>query len=152
MARRANFSLSPYLLVTCLLLAMALLTSDNSSSGILFAHVHKYGNPVSALLYMAGIVTFAVFISEQWSEKTYFSDNALLPGLVNREFTLTSQSESLLLSLQQQVSKSAAVLPHQRIADEFTQIGLESYQQNFTLTYPLNSRPVMRTLFSPAHT
>lgn len=131
---------------------MALLTSDNTSSGPLFTHVHKYGNWLSVLLYLAGIVTFAVFISEQWSEKTYFSDNALLPGLVNREFTLTSQSESLLLSLQQQVSKSAARLPHQRIADEFTQIGLESYQQNFSLYYPLNSKPVMRTFFPAAHT
>lgn len=122
---------------------MALLTSDTSSS-LLVTHVQKYGNRFSVLLYVLGIATFAVFISDKWSEKTYFSDNALLPGLVNREFTLTSQAETLLQSLEQQVSKSGGRLPHERIMAEFRQIGLETYQQNFTLNDPLNTKPVSR--------
>lgn len=123
---------------------MGLLTADKSSRvNFVFSFVHKYGNRVSVLLYLSGILTFAVFISEQWSEKTYFSDNALLPGLVNREFTLTSQSDSLLKVLLDETKKSAGKIPYERIEYEFQRIGLEVYYQNFTLNYPLHTKPVM---------
>ena len=122
---------------------MGLLTSDKSRVNFLFSFVHKYGNRLSVLLYLSGIVTFAIFISEQWSEKTYFSDNALLPGLVNREFTLSSQAESMLKVLSDETQKSSGKIPFQRIEYEFQRIGLEVYHQNFTLNYPLHNKPVM---------
>lgn len=125
---------------------MGLLTSDKSSRvHLLFAFVQKYGNRLSILLYLTGILTFAVFVSEQWCEKTYFSDNALLPGLVNREFTLTSQSESLLKTLREATKRSAGTIPFEKIEQEFQRIGLEVYYQNFTLNYPLHSKPVMHS-------
>lgn len=130
---------------------MALLTSDTSSS-VFVSYVQKHGNRCSVLLYVLGLLTFGVFISDRWSEKTYFSDNALLPGLVNREFTLTSHSESLLQSLEQQVNESGGRLPHDRIMAEFQQIGLETYQQNFSLNYPLHSKQVIGASICSPHT
>jgi glycosylphosphatidylinositol transamidase len=94
------------------------------------------------MLYVTGIITFAVFISEQWSEKTYFSDNALLPGLVNREFVLSPQSESMMQVLLEETKKSSGRIPYQKIEYELQRIGLEVHHQNFTLNHPLHKKTV----------
>lgn len=128
---------------------MGLLTSDKSSRvHVLCSFVYKHGNRVSVFLYLSGILTFAVFISEQWSEKTYFSDNALLPGLVNREFTLSAHIDSTMKILLEATKKSAGQMPYDSIEHEFQRIGLEVYHQNFTLNYPLHRKAVSSFLSS----
>ena len=46
----------------------------------------SYAPLVSGLLYLAGIVFFFIMPLQEFNERTYFSENALLPGLVKGEF------------------------------------------------------------------
>lgn len=52
----------------------------------------------SLLLYCGGITWFVLLSHVQFSERCYFSENALLPGLVASEFT-SSQEEIQNLNL-----------------------------------------------------
>ena len=126
---------------------MGLLTSDKSSRpSPLFLFLQRHGNRASLLLYVSGLLTFALFASEYWCDRTYFSDNALLPGLANREFTLPPQTDSLLQQLQQESSKRHDELPVAAVERVMRRIGLEVSLQNFTLNHPLTSKPVTRAL------
>ena len=120
---------------------MGIFTTGKSNRFLaISSFLHKYAGWTSIACYVLGIVTFCLFISDHWCEKTYFSDNALLPGLVNREFTLTSQSESLLKSLRQVASRSDSWTTLEWIRTQFQQSGLEAYDQNFTLKYPFGEK------------
>lgn len=73
---------------------------------------------------------------------TYFSDNSLLPGLVNREFSLGTEAEYYLKDLDKLVGSnrhetlSLAKLPAvvNFIKHELDNFGLEVYEQNFIYT------------------
>lgn len=42
----------------------------------------KYSNTVCFILYLAGIIWFAALGFSDLQSKTYFSENALLPGMI----------------------------------------------------------------------
>lgn len=65
---------------------MGLLTNPNSSSGGMVAHLGKHAVKYSWILFVAGVGGFFLFAWTEFSHKTYFSENALLPGLVRGEF------------------------------------------------------------------
>lgn len=100
------------------------------------------GTLVSFVSYFAGIIYFALLASEDFSDKTYFSDNALLPGLVNREFTYGSLAENLVKLLEAETDKLAGKMPVDFIMDQFRKQGLEVYDHNFTIRYPFGKKPV----------
>lgn len=99
-------------------------------------------NILSAVLYLSGIICFGFLVSEQFCDRTYFSDNALLPGLVNREFTLGSNAEKLLTSLTLETKGYHGKIPYPWILAQFRQMGLEVYTHNFTLNYPFGKKSV----------
>lgn len=104
--------------------------------------VIRYGSKVAIILYLSGIAGFALLISEDMSDRTYFSDNALLPGLVNREFTLGSRAESILKLLEGETSSGLGQMPVKFIKSQFASLGLEVYSQNFSLHYPFGKKEV----------
>ncbi|CAG2122301.1 unnamed protein product, partial [Medioppia subpectinata] len=70
------------------------------------------------------------------------SDNALLPGLVQREFTLKEMADQTLASLDKLAdSLPEHTVPYEWLSDQFRQIGLEVYSHNFTFNYPFASKP-----------
>lgn len=100
-------------------------------------------------LYFAGIGTFLIIIAEPFTMNTYFSDNSLLPGLVNREFSLVTEAEYYIQTLTKLTNaspsgvagaesshnhKSLANLPAvtKFIKNELDNFGLEVYEQNFS--------------------
>lgn len=91
-------------------------------------------------IYIAGISTFLLIIADPFTMTTYFSDNSLLPGLVNREFSLSTEAEYYLRSLEKlaasskdsqfTLATSSAVVHF--LKNELDNFGLEVYEQNFS--------------------
>lgn len=91
-------------------------------------------------IYVAGISTFLLIIADPFTMTTYFSDNSLLPGLVNREFSLATEAEYYLKNLEKfsgsakdgQFSLATSPAIVRFIKNELDNFGLEVYEQNFS--------------------
>lgn len=90
-------------------------------------------------------MTLLLLIADPFTMSTYFSDNSLLPGLVNREFSLVTEAEYYLKSLEKSINDptlakagythiSFATLPAvaNHVKNELDNFGLEVYEQNFS--------------------
>lgn len=102
------------------------------------------------ILYLSGIFTLLMIIADSFAMSTYFSDNSLLPGLANREFSLVTEAEYYLKALEKFSNTqkrpendidqlpSLATLPHATnfIKNELDNFGLEVHEQSFSYTSP----------------
>lgn len=101
---------------------------------------------IYTLIYFTGIGLLFLIIAEPFTMRTYFSDNSLLPGLANREFSLGTEAEYYLKDLkklsgitsdeklnEKKIYKSLATSPQvvNYIKHELDNFGLEVYEQNF---------------------
>lgn len=87
-------------------------------------------------IYLSGISTLLLIIADPFTMGTYFSDKSLLPGLVNREFSLKIEAEYYLKDLEKltrQQSGPLATNPQviRLLERELDSFGLEVYKQNF---------------------
>lgn len=92
--------------------------------------------------FFVGIIWFCLLASDVFNNKTYFSENALLPGLVDRKFNSGSSVKRLLDSLVEEAKNHRSVLPSAWIQGHFRQMGLDVYENNFTLRYPFESKSI----------
>uniref|UniRef100_A0A0K8R9Q0 GPI-anchor transamidase component GPAA1 n=1 Tax=Ixodes ricinus TaxID=34613 RepID=A0A0K8R9Q0_IXORI len=115
-----------------------LMNTSQNSKLILF--VQKQCNRICFLSYVAGVVCFAFLAWDGCNNKTYFSENALLPGLVQRRFRLSEAARDILESLKEEAQNHAS-LPLPWLLGQFRQLGLDVYRHNFSLHYPLGSKP-----------
>lgn len=118
---------------------MGLLT-DTRGHGKLASVLMKHCNKICFLCYISGIIWFCLLAWEPSNNKTYFSENALLPGLVQREFNQGGTANLLFESLQEE-ARTHSSLPYAWLQGQFRQLGLDVYTHNFTLHYPFGSRP-----------
>ncbi len=65
---------------------MGLLTNPNSGGGGLGAQLRRWSAPGSWLCYVLGVAFLLGMVHPWYTHKTYFSENALLPGLVRGDF------------------------------------------------------------------
>ena len=119
---------------------MGLLTDPNSG-GVnrplqMISEHHKL---VSWLLYVAGLVFLLVLAHPVYNERTYFSENALLPGLVTGGYDQERSAVHYLTSLQEENKKYPGHAPLPWLEAQFKQLGLEVYTQHFSLHYPLRN-------------
>lgn len=89
-------------------------------------------------IYLAGVATFLIIIADPFTMSTYFSDNSLLPGLANREFSLSTEAEYYLrdmkkLTINSVNNSSMHDLPGvvNFIKQEIENFGLDAIQQSF---------------------
>lgn len=87
-------------------------------------------------IYLSGISTLLLIIADPFTMGTYFSDKSLLPGLVNREFSLKIEAEYYLKDLEKLASgQVGAMATNPRVVKflerELDGFGLEVYKQNF---------------------
>lgn len=114
--------------------------------------IKKHYGKLSVLCYVAAFLVFALLISEQFCDKTYFSDNALLPGYVNREFASKQQIQSNLKELRQTLKRSDlndpgkaervsadSRMPVDWLVSKFRSLGLQVYTQQFEFRYPFGA-------------
>jgi glycosylphosphatidylinositol transamidase len=110
----------------------------------------KYSNCLCIILYVVGIIWFCLLSAKPFNASTYFSENALLPGLVQRDFLSDRETRLYYDELQARVTnitddndKKNAVLSYVR--QKFASIGLAAGDQNFSFQYPfaLRNKPAV---------
>ena len=65
---------------------MGLLTDPNRSNSGIFGKIASVATQLSWLLFLLGVAFIFVMPHPEFSHKTYFSENALLPGLVKGDY------------------------------------------------------------------
>jgi len=93
-----------------------------------------------------GVAWFTLLAYSDLNARTYFSENALLPGLVEPEFRHSQQTATYYQMLKEEVKRRKSSgepknsIPVSWIMDEFVEIGLDAYRQNYTFRYPHNAQ------------
>ncbi|XP_055892250.1 glycosylphosphatidylinositol anchor attachment 1 protein-like [Biomphalaria glabrata] len=118
---------------------MGILT-DETQRNRLISLLVKYCNKLCALLYVVGLIGFLAQAYQPLNAGTYFSENALLPGLVETELPNTLLSALTYRSeLEEVMKKEPSSSPNKWVYEKFKNIGLETYAQNFSVIYPFRS-------------
>ncbi|XP_058462520.1 glycosylphosphatidylinositol anchor attachment 1 protein [Malaya genurostris] len=90
-------------------------------------------------LYLLGVGYFCLLPDPNFNSATYFSENALLPGLVYSEL----RTETITLAknyageLKREREFHRKEMPYAWMLAKLRKIGLETHTHNFTLSYPL---------------
>ncbi|XP_052818191.1 glycosylphosphatidylinositol anchor attachment 1 protein-like [Mya arenaria] len=100
--------------------------------------VSKYNNPLCLLCYFGGLVWFMALAYSPFNAKTYFSENALLPGVVENGFYFDFDYNSYISELKEELKKDKKFIPRDWLYNKFREAGLETYTHNYTVKYPLH--------------
>jgi len=121
------------------------LLSDRKSYDKIAAFLYRYDNVLCFICFVVGVTWFLLLAYSDLNARTYFSENALLPGLVEPEFRYGQQTADYYQVLKDEVKKRKSSdelrnrMPVSWIMDKFVEIGLDSYSQNYTFRYPHNA-------------
>lgn len=116
---------------------MGLLTDPGAGRGKLTVLLEAHHGKLCILLYLGGVFYFSLLAHEHFNAGTYFSENALLPGLVESEYDEDHSAKKFLSELKDEALRYPNSLPYSWLLAKFGQLGLETYTHNFTLNYPL---------------
>ncbi|CAG9813559.1 unnamed protein product [Phaedon cochleariae] len=119
---------------------MGLLTDPSTGQGKFVKLLLKYYNKLCILLYLSGIIWFCALAYPTMNASTYFSENALLPGLVKSQFREDKEAMRYHEELMDEMKKYGDSLPYSYLLAKFRQIGVDTYTHNFTLNSPLNKK------------
>ncbi|MCL4131688.1 UNVERIFIED_CONTAM: hypothetical protein GTU68_055066 [Idotea baltica] len=119
---------------------MGLLTDPGVEKSMIPAFLFSYHRLLAVLFYVIGIVWFLGLAHNSLNHGTYFSENALLPGLVQGEFMGDSSSPRSFMALETEAEKYPNGVPYAWLLAQFTQIGLDTHSHNFTLEYPMGNK------------
>ncbi|KAL4717697.1 hypothetical protein ACJJTC_000846 [Scirpophaga incertulas] len=100
----------------------------------------KIYRPLCFLCYVGAIVWFAMLGDQDFNNETYFSENALLPGLVTNEFNGEQAANQFFKEFQDELQDKyddTDEIPVPWFVAKMSQLHLEVYTHNFTLNYPL---------------
>ncbi|CAB3246579.1 unnamed protein product [Arctia plantaginis] len=109
---------------------------------IVLKKVHK---PLSLLLYIGALVWFIMLGNKEFNNETYFSENALLPGLVTNDFNGEHSAKQFFNEFLQELEDKyefSDAMPVPWLVAKMSQLHLEVYTHNFTLNYPLGNEQV----------
>ncbi|XP_058117410.1 glycosylphosphatidylinositol anchor attachment 1 protein [Anopheles ziemanni] len=118
---------------------MGLLTNPSISQKAKYCRkLVRYNTAICLTLYLLGVAFFCVLPDPNFSSATYFSENALLPGLVNSELEMDTVSlvKSLTVELQRERENYPKGIPYPWLLAKMRRFGLETHTHNFTLNYP----------------
>uniref|UniRef100_A0A2P2HZ56 GPI-anchor transamidase component GPAA1 n=1 Tax=Hirondellea gigas TaxID=1518452 RepID=A0A2P2HZ56_9CRUS len=116
---------------------MGLLTDPGVEGGWLSNMLMAHHKLLATLFYVVGTCWFLALAHNSMNHGTYFSENALLPGLVQGEFMGESRANRFLQELLKETEKYPSSMPHSWLLAKLTQLGLDTYTHNFTLNYPM---------------
>ncbi|XP_074035846.1 glycosylphosphatidylinositol anchor attachment 1 [Leptinotarsa decemlineata] len=119
---------------------MGLLTDPSTGQGKFVKLLLKYYNKLCLVMYLSGIVWFCALADPSKNASTYFSENALLPGLVKSQFREDRLAIRFHEELLDEMKKYDDSIPYPYLLAKFRQIGLDTYTHNFTLVSPLNKK------------
>lgn len=81
-----------------------------------------------------------------FSTDTYYSENALLPGLVKKESNLLPAAKQFYNELITERERFPNSMPYAWILAKFHQLHLDVFTHNFTLNYPFRNEKVKKLI------
>lgn len=126
---------------------MGLLTDPSTGRGKLTKLLLLYYGKICIALVILGILGFCSLAHPSLNASTYFSENALLPGLVKSQFRDDKEAGIFYNELMDEIKQYDDSIPYPWLLAKFRQIGLDTYIHNFSLTSPLSKLEVRGTLF-----
>ncbi|XP_034933569.1 glycosylphosphatidylinositol anchor attachment 1 protein [Chelonus insularis] len=115
---------------------MGLLTDPRAGNMKIIKIIVRWETQICALMYIAGIIWMMLLALPYFNDSTYFSENALLPGLVTKESNLESTARQYYRELLDEMSKDPNRMPLPWISAKLNQLHLDVYTHNFSLNYP----------------
>ena len=97
----------------------------------------RHYQPLSWLCYILGLALLLLLPHPLYNNKTYFSENALLPGLVTSHYDQDRAAQAYHSALQEENQKYPGHAPFPWLEAQFRQLGLEVHHQPFSVAYPL---------------
>ncbi|KAG7188931.1 hypothetical protein KM043_008532 [Ampulex compressa] len=119
---------------------MGLLTDPRSGTGRMIRFVLKWEKPLCHVLYFSGIIWAMLWALPAFNDSTYFSENALLPGLVTKESNLEHVSKQIHHELVHEMKRYPNVMPYAWLSAKMHQLHLDVYTHNFSLIYPFQQQ------------
>nr|XP_022912699.1 glycosylphosphatidylinositol anchor attachment 1 protein [Onthophagus taurus] len=119
---------------------MGLLTDPSAGQSAIVKLLTKIYPALCVMLYIGGVIYFGCLAHRKFNGGTYFSENALLPGLVKSEFHDDSFAVQYHRELLDEMETHQNSIPYSWLLAKFRQLGLDAYTQNFTLNYPLGNQ------------
>ncbi|KAK1132162.1 hypothetical protein K0M31_016288 [Melipona bicolor] len=119
---------------------MGLLTDPRAGSGKIIKFLLKWERPLCFFLYISGIVWILLLALPIFNDNTYFSENALLPGLVTKESNLEQTTKQYYTHLINEMKRYPDVMPYAWLAAKLNQLHLDVFTHNFTLIYPFQEQ------------
>ncbi|CAI9720428.1 glycosylphosphatidylinositol anchor attachment 1 protein-like [Octopus vulgaris] len=99
--------------------------------------ISHYNNRLCALFYISGLIWFFGLAYIHLNAGTYFSENALLPGLVEGNFYSDADVKFYKNEIKKAMDKDKSLLLRDWLFSKFEELGLEVYFQNYSVQYPL---------------
>ncbi|XP_078040493.1 glycosylphosphatidylinositol anchor attachment 1 [Augochlora pura] len=119
---------------------MSLLTDPRAGSGKIIKFLLKWERPLCFLLYISGIIWLLLLALPAFNDNTYFSENALLPGLVTTESNLEQTSKQYYYELIHEMKRYPDTMPYAWLTAKLNQLQLDVYIHNFSLIYPFQEQ------------
>ncbi|XP_046738972.1 glycosylphosphatidylinositol anchor attachment 1 protein isoform X1 [Diprion similis] len=119
---------------------MGLLTDPRAGNGEVIKFVIKWEKLLCLTLYITGVIWFVSLAYPEFNDNTYFSENALLPGLVTNEFNEDGGAKRFHDELLAEMKEYPNDMPYPWLLAKFRQLNLDVYTHNFTLNYPLSQQ------------
>ncbi|KAG7301022.1 hypothetical protein JYU34_015395 [Plutella xylostella] len=119
---------------------MGLLSDPEYGSAQWVRVLRKIHGLLSVLFYIGAIAWFVMLGNKTFNNETYFSENALLPGLVTNEFNGEPAAKQFFNEFNEELKdkyEDTDVMPVPWLVAKMSQLHLEVYTHNFTLNYPL---------------
>ncbi|KAI5641223.1 gaa1-like, GPI transamidase component domain-containing protein [Phthorimaea operculella] len=107
----------------------------------------KVQSPISFLCFVGALVWFALLANREFNNETYFSENALLPGLVTNDFNAERSAKQIYKDFLQELEDKyfdTNEMPVPWLVAKMSQIDLEVHTHNFTLNYPFGQGQVYK--------
>lgn len=126
---------------------MGLLSDPDVGSVKWVKILKKVHGPLCFLCYVGALVWFVMLGNKEFNNETYFSENALLPGLVTNEFNGENSAKQFynefLLEMEDKY-EDLGDMPVPWLVGKMSQLHLEVYTHNFTLNYPMGQGQVFQ--------
>ncbi|XP_059061298.1 glycosylphosphatidylinositol anchor attachment 1 protein [Achroia grisella] len=109
--------------------------------------LNKIHGPLCLFCYVGALVWFFVLGNKEFNNETYFSENALLPGLVTNEFNAEQSSKQFFNDFLYELEDKyydTDEMPVPWLVAKMSQLHLEVYTHNFTLNYPLGQGQIYK--------
>ncbi|XP_033339508.1 glycosylphosphatidylinositol anchor attachment 1 [Megalopta genalis] len=119
---------------------MSLLTDPRAGSGKIIKFLLKWERPLCFLLYISGIIWLLLLALPAFNDNTYFSENALLPGLVTTESNLEQTAKQYYYELIHEMKRYPDTMPYAWLTAKLNQLQLDVYIHNFSLIYPFQEQ------------